>query len=350
MVQISSFADRASRLPQWLGVAVLSLVFMGVTGLALAAEKDAAKPTAPQKEASSGIVTQVQCHGERGQPSEEDQQHITVLGAQLLHQIDLARKAIDAADNAAAEKAVGKAQTALKIIRQMLPKSVVSTTVKDSAGTVLYEDVEDVQQGYVTVSRSFTAIDVVRPVVESKKDAADVAGNEFVGSAVIEADVVLNLDYINQRLHKAEKALAKDLERADAALAEAQGQGTALVMTAAESPLEEAREALQLAHQAAESKQYRVAEANLRIARGNLSLYREAAPESAKDEIDKLNKDMDALAQQITGTTSAEHEKTTGRVKGFLDKVESWWRKPAQSKAESPVRPPSTAIKPDSKK
>jgi CheY-like chemotaxis protein len=316
---------------RWLRAASLSMTFAGMMGLALAAEKDN-KPVPAKNGAGSGIVTQVQCETERGEPSEEEQRHITVLGAQLLHQIARARNAIDAENNDSAEEAIGKAEAALKLIRQMLPKSVVSTTVMDSAGHVLYEDVEDVREDRITVSRSFTGINVVRPIVESKKIMAEAAGTEFEGSAVIEADVVLNLDYLDRRLREAERVLATDLEHADEALARAQDRGASLVVTAMESPLEDAREALQYAHQAAQRKQYRVAAANLRVAREHLLLYRETAPESAKDEIDKLNKEMDTIAQQIAGTTTAEHEKTTGRVRAFVETVESWWRKPKSAK------------------
>ena len=201
--------------------------------------------------------------------------HITVLGAQILHQVARARDAIDSADRDAAAQAIGKARQALKLVRQMLPSSVVSTTVMDSAGNVLYEDVEDVRQGSVTVSRSFTAINVVSPIVESKQSAAETAGAEFEGKAMIEADVVVNLDFVDRRLAEANRVLATDPERADQSLFQAQTQGTNLIFVDIESPLDECREALRYAHRSAEAKQYRAAEANLRIARGYLMLYRE---------------------------------------------------------------------------
>jgi peptidoglycan hydrolase CwlO-like protein len=58
------------------------------------------------------------------------------------------------------------------------------------------------------------------------------------------------------------------------------------------------------------------------------------APEDAKDEIDKLNKDIDVTAQQIASTTPAEHEKASSRLKEFREKIENWWRKPKRSETK----------------
>ena len=248
--------------------------------------------------------------------------------------------AIDADDRDGAETAVDKAQQALQIIRQMLPKSSVTTTVTNPAGDVLYEDTEEIQADTVTVYRSFAAVEVVRPLIASKKEAAEVEGDEFEGSALVEADVVIDLDFIDRRLGAAKRALSESLASVDDSLAEAQHDGTDLVIATIESPLAEAREALQFAHQAVTRKEYQAAEANLRIARGFLTLYREITPDAGKKDVDALNKEIDAMTQQITGTTTTNHESTKGAVKGLLDKVNSWWHgsnrtKPASNRASS---------------
>jgi hypothetical protein len=299
----------------------------------MAAQKVPSKEGSADNDASSGITTQVQRETEHGPPSEEEQRHISVLGAQVLRQVARARNAIDADDRVAAEEAVGKAQQALKIVRQMLPKSLVTTTVMNPKGDLLYEDTEEVQAEHVTVFRSFSAVDIVRPLIASKKNAAEVEGDEFEGGGLVEADVVVDLSFVERRLSAAKRTLSKDLAAADGALAEAQNRGTTLTIATIESPLAEAREALQFAHKAATSQEYRAAEANLRIARGYLSLYREVAPDASKDEVDALNKEIDATAQQIASTTTTNHKTATGSVKRILDKVNSWWHSSNQKKS-----------------
>jgi hypothetical protein len=342
MVRGIELVCSAARVQRWSCLAVCALL-IGVGRLALSSEPEPAKPQVGK--AGTRVTTQIQSETVRGATSEDEQRHITVLGAQLLHQINRARTAIDADDSAAANEAIQKARKALTLIQQMLPKKVVSTTVTDSDGTVVFEDAEDVQPSLVTISRSFTELDILRPLVESKKDSTEFQGEEFQGSAIIEADVVVNLAFIERRLREAERALAKDADRADQALALAQSEGTDLVITELESPLIEARQALQFAHSAAEQKQYRSAEANLRIARGYLLLHRETAPEAARDEIDKLSADIDSLAKQISGTTSASHQQNTERAKGILDRVEGWWRKSRESKDKVPATGPRPSTK-----
>jgi hypothetical protein len=313
-------------------VAMYVLV-VGWSAAALAAQKAPSRAESTDDDVSSGITTQVQQETEHGPPSEEEQRHISVLGAQVLRQISRARDAIDADDRAAAEEAVGKAQQALKIVRQMLPKSLLTTTVMNPQGDALYEDTEEVQADYVTVFRSFTAFDIVRPLIASKKNSAQVGGDEFEGGGLVEADVVVDLGFVERRLGAAKRALSKDIRAADDSLVAAQNRGTTLTLVTIESPLAEAREAMQFAHKAATREEYQAAEANLRIARGYLSLYREAAPDASKEEVDALNKEIDLTAQQIATTTPENHQAATGSVKRILDKVSSWWHNSNQNKS-----------------
>ncbi len=304
----------------------MHLLIVGCSLLALAAQKAPVTSALQSKESDSGITTQVLQDKEHGEPSEEEQRHISVLGTQLLHQIARARYAIDADDREAAETAIGKARQALKIIRQMLPKSVITTTVINAQAEPLYEDTEEVQANSVTVLRAFMAVDIVRPLIASKKEAAAEAGEEFEAGAVVETDVVVDLGLVERRLAAAQRALSKDLAAADEALAEAQQRGTTLNIVAMESPLDEAREALEFAHAAVTRKEYRAAEANLRIARGYLTLYREMAPDADKQAIDTLNKEIDSTSQQITSTTPPNHETTSKSITSMLNRVKTWWR------------------------
>ncbi len=352
MSSVKNLASQVGHGRWLLGAAAGLLALSVIAGGHLRADDEVGKGKKAHK-VGSGLKADVQTQVIGKPLSEDDARNVSILGTHLLHQVNRARRAIDGGDKDAANVAIDKALKVSELIHQLLPKTRVATTVKDAGGKVIYEDSEDVQADVITVLRQFIEVEITRPILESKKDAAEEEGREFEGHELIESDLIVNLSYIERRLHVAKRSLANDDDDADAdeALALAQSRGTEVKTIRIESPLQEAREALEFAHGAAKRQQYHVAEANLRIARGYLALYQQVvADDSAKSEIEELNKEIETVTHDITNTTPATHEKTTGSVERFRDRVAQWWKKASQAKPSTETSPKDKdSAKPESK-
>ena len=70
-------------------------------------------------------------------------------------------------DASKAKSEVGHAQKRVKIVRDMLPVTVVDTVVKDSDGKEVYRNSDRVQDDQIPIFEKVIAVDIVEPIAEA---------------------------------------------------------------------------------------------------------------------------------------------------------------------------------------
>ncbi len=274
-----------------------------------------------------------------GKPLTTDgQEQVSMLSAHLLGQVQQARIALDANDSSGALQKIKKNLQLAGIIRSMIPKTHVTTLVRDVNGKVIYEDVSDVQDDTYVVYHKISEIDQTRMVTRDEKDG-DKSGLKYQGSEFVDLDVVMDLGYVERRLQEAERLLATSPSEADRALADAQSNGTSVVTSMFESPLHDAHKAVQFAHESAERHEYKAAQANLNIARDYLAEYRDLIPASQHEELDRLRAEIEGTAAEISSTTERTHAKTTDTTQGLLQRLKNWTRNVSPAAKETTTAP-----------
>jgi hypothetical protein len=59
-----------------------------------------------------------------------------------------------------------KAQSLVKVVRSMLPATVVTTTVREAQGKEIYREVERVQDDQIAIYQAQVAVEVVEPIID----------------------------------------------------------------------------------------------------------------------------------------------------------------------------------------
>jgi len=293
-----------------------------------------------QETQGSGIKTEIKREGFGNPLSSEDQHELSLLGAHLLGQIQQARIALDGNASDIATTSVKKSLQLVGIIRRVLPKTHVTTTVHDKGGKVLYEDAQDVQMEKFIVYHMLSEVDKSHLIDTDKRQGERAGGVQYEGSKLIDMDVVLDIGYVERRLREAERALPAKPEIAFRVLSDAQTRGTELTAAEFESPLFDAQEAVKYAHEAAERKEYKAAQSNLKIAREYIAMYRDLVPPGKHDEIDKLTAEISKAAADIT--ESAAHDRKTNVTKGLLDRIKKWTTRTVRPNKEQKEQPEAT--------
>jgi hypothetical protein len=286
----------------------------------------------------------------KGTLSEENRQQVAVLTAQVFQHIDEAQQALDAEDQPRAQNEVSKGRQAIKAIRALLPKTSVRTRTTAPDGSVIYEDEREVQEDWVPLFEGMLHTQTLAPILAAKQEAAkqgaaqkdaakpegaeEVTGVRLVGSEAIVTEALANLDFVASQLEKAARALDHNkTEEASKALAEAQVRGVALLYHKEDTPLAEARDAIWLAKRALEENNVAQAQANLNIARQQLRLYREIAPEARRSDVDQMLKEAEQLEAQLQRETAqgpatrAERTRQGNVVTRWWEQVNRWFRR-----------------------
>jgi len=269
----------------------------------------------------------------RGTLSQDDRRQVSLLAAQLFQHVDEARRALDADDAKQARREVDKGREAIKAIRTLLPRTTVHTRTTAPDGAVIYEDEREVQEDDVPMYEGMLHVRTMAPIVTAKRDAAEVAGVQLLGTSLLSTEVTVDLNTAEAQLARAARALdGNKPEEAAEALTEAQVRGVAFDYRKEDTPLAEARDAIWLAKRALEENNAIQSRANLEIARQRLKIYREVLPEDRRQEVDQLMGEVSQLEtrlrQQGTRPTSqAEQSSLSGAVTRWWDQVNDWVRR-----------------------
>jgi flagellin-specific chaperone FliS len=275
----------------------------------------------------------------RGTLSQEDRRQVSLLMAQVFQHVDEARRAVDAADVKRARQEVHKGGQALRVIRDLLPRTTVHTKTTAPDGKVVYEDDREVQESRISLFEGMLQARTFAPILAAKKEqeseADDVAGIQVIESEAVTTEVIADLNLIEAQLHRAVKALEDNKpEEASKALAWAQVQGVGFHSHREDTPLAEARDAIWLAKRALEENNTVQARANLNIARRQLEVYRQVLPEDQRKDVTQMLTEVSQLeailrqeANQAQPASHAERTSQGNSAARWWDQVNSWFKK-----------------------
>ena len=219
------------------------------------------------------------------------------------------------------QKAKAELEEALslaKLVRELLPITVISTTVKDSHGVEVYRYEDRVQADRIPIFQGMIAVEVVQPIIEAKRQEAALRGVQLADTELVHTSVLLDLDFVERRIKRALGQLGQPKE-ALAALQEAQAQGVIFNAHKEDNPLVEVQSALRLAEQQVREGKFEGANANLQVARVQLETYRTLVGEAAGQSVSQLDQEINALQQKIREPGAAD------TIRGFWNRVTGWF-------------------------
>jgi hypothetical protein len=281
-----------------------------------------------------GVITEVTSET-KGTLSEENQREVAVLTAQIFLHIDEGRQAVDADDLAAAKSEVEKARKALQAVRALLPTTTVHTKTTAPDGNAIYEDERETQEDRVPLFEGMLSSQTLAPIVAAKRAVADDANSEadevegvrLVRSETVTTEVMADLNVVEVQLARAAKALQDNKpENATEALASAQVRGVEFRFKKEDTPLAEARDAMWLAKRSLEENNAAQAQANLRVARQALRLYREVASKERQQDVDNMLKEVDQLEGKL-GKETAQKPATQSERTQQGQATTHWWER-----------------------
>ena len=240
-----------------------------------------------------------------GDLTDSDLRQVSLLTGQVLTHVSTAIQKLEARDTADARQELKNAQTLIGIVRDMLPVTEVTTIVRDVKGTEMYRHTQRVQDDLIELYDEVSVVDVLNDILNTKK--ATEVEPEYLGSVELYTSVLADLGYIERKVEAATKAIDRP-EEALEQLRLAEVDGVDMRFSEAESPLLEARRALELAEVQVMHGSLDVARDNLNRAKASLKEYealhgatKEASVQEITDQIDTLNKDLgkQGVAEEI---------------------------------------------------
>ena len=182
------------------------LAFASVTAWAAEENKNSNSTTTGSGQRFTTTVTQKT----EGELKPEDMRQVSMLGSRILtHANNAARfMALQQADKAKTE--LEQAQKLAGVIRQLLPVTVVNTTVKDAKGNEVYHYEDRVQNDRIPIYEGLINVSVVQPIVEAKKEQAALKGLQLADADLIHTSVLLDLeDRKSTRLNSSHRSLSR---------------------------------------------------------------------------------------------------------------------------------------------
>ncbi len=251
-----------------------------------------------------------------GELSDEDFRQVSLLTSQMISHINNAAEHFidDQAEKARPE--LEKSQQLLGIIRELLPVTTVTTTVKDASGNEVYNYVEKVQDNKIPIFQKMVAVEVIAPILEVKKEQAELEGVQLSDADLFYTTVLADIKYIERKVNQA-AALSNEPEKALIQLVDAQVKGITIRVDKEDHPLVAAHSALRLAERQVEEKKYKGAKLNLQQANILLETYRTLIGKSESKEIEKLKDEIEKLSEKLQEEGSAKE------IRGFWHKVTS---------------------------
>jgi hypothetical protein len=279
----------------------------------------------------------------QGELSAEDLHQASLLTSQLLQHLNEAGQRLTDGRADSARPEIEKAESLGKVVRGLLPTTVVTTTVTDAHGKQVYREVQRVQDDQIPIFERAVAIEVVEPIIEAKKDEAALKGVKLADADLIRTSVLVDLSYVERKLKRAVELMAKPQDAA-AELTAAQTQGIKFYAHKEDSPLVETQYALRLAERMAREKKYEGARANLQAAKLRLEAYRTLVDDVAGKPVADLEKEIQKLSGEVQSPGAAD------KIRAMWDKATGWFKResgqahqtstskeasPAQSKEKS---------------
>ena len=306
-----------------IGAARFAAALVAVVLVSAAVGSQAAEPTANVSTNTYGsgkqYTTTVERHNE-GALSTEDLNQASLLTSQLLTHVNQAAQQLADARSDSARAEVEKAQTLVKVVRGLLPTTIVTTTVKDAQGKEIYRDEQRVQEDQIPIHSGAVAMEVVAPIIEAKKDEAALKGVQLADAALIHTAVLVDLNYAERKLKRAVDLIAKPQEAA-AELALIATDGVHFYEHKEDSPLVDVQHALRLAKRMVQEKKFEAAQANLQTAKLQLEAYRALVDPSSGQPVTDLENDIQKLSGEIQNPGAA------GKISTMWDKVSSWFQR-----------------------
>ena len=284
-------------------VATLLLALLGSTASA-----------AEQRDDEPRIEAEVQVRP-TGSVSDEERRATYLAAGRVLKHVNQARAALSAKNRDEAKQHINQAILLTNIIRASLPKYDV--TARISAGELVYEDREQVQDVVVPIFDELERAAILSPVKAAQSDSVDKELEE--GSAVVNVDLIqtraeLNIETSRNHLDAALAAIkARKFEQADDRLAAIQNS-VRLTRIEVDLPLERARSNLMLARDRFDDGQHKDAQLALRVAIDALLDYKATAQSDRQADVARLLEEM--------GRVEANQPADASQVR---DKLDAWW-------------------------
>lgn len=253
-----------------------------------------------------------------GDLSAEDLNQVSLLTSQFLTHVDKAAQQLADARTDAARTEIEKAQALVKVVRGLLPTTIVTTTVRDAQGKEVYRDEQRVQDDQIPIFSGAVAMEVVEPVIEAKKDEAALKGIKLADAELVRTAVLVDLNFAERKLKRALELIAKPQE-ATAELTQIQTAGVRFYAHKGDSPLVDVQHALRLAERMVREKKYEVAKANLQTAKLQLEAYRALVDTGSGQPVADLEKDIQKLSSEVQTPGAAD------KIRGMWDKVTGWF-------------------------
>lgn len=248
--------------------------------------------------------TTVERHTE-GTLSAQDLHQVSLLASRIVKHINDAAQSLIDENTETAKPEIVNAQKLIKIVKELLPVTTVTTSVKNPSGIEIYRDIDKVQDDKISLYDGMIAIEVVEPIIDAKKEEVALKGLKLADADIIHTSVLADLSYIERKLNRAIKLLDKP-DEALAQLALAQSKGIEFVVNKADDPLIEVQHALRLAERMVEEGKYEAAQDNLKLAQIQLSIHRALLDKEAAKAVKQLEDDISSLVPKIKGNGAAE--------------------------------------------
>ena len=254
-----------------------------------------------------------------GDLSAEDLHQASLLTSQLLTHVNKATHLLADSQTEGARAEMDRAESLLKVVRGILPTTMVTTTVRDAQGKEVYREVDRVQDDQIPIFEGQVALEVVEPIVEAKRDEAKLRGLTLAEAEVINTSVLVDLGFVERKLKRATELITKPKEASEE-LAQAQSQGVHFYAHKEDSPLVNVQHALRLAERMVREKKYEGARANLQTAKLQLEAYRALVGDMAGQSASTLEKEIQKLSSELQTPGAAD------KIGGMWDRVTSWFR------------------------
>lgn len=295
-------------------------IFLGLILIAPAkvALPDDTSTVLGDERSETGLTTHV-VRSAASEPSAAELNHASHLAAHVIAQVADARFAIELRQPDKAVAALQKARRLAELLRVLLPKTQVRTTVRDRNGKTVYQDIRDVQDERIAVMDSMVRMEIVEPVREALRSEDE----KNTDMSVRHTRMFLQLGFAERRLAEAERLLEERPDQADRSLRLLLVNGVEFENVAQHRSLADARDSLWSAQWAASNEDFAEARAHLVAAQEALVQYGQKLQPAEREQAKVLRAEIDSLAEILGG--DGNRKPVVPRIQNALGKVRRWF-------------------------